>query len=63
MMLFLVLNVGDGFFLPRETNAKGAIAFLPRERAQCWESFVNPFGRVTLQKLQRLTRAAWWLVS
>ena len=53
MVCSLIANVSDSHLLCRYSNAKCAITFLPLERAHVWKCLMNPFGRVSLQKLDR----------
>src|SRR2546423_1346800 len=55
MTLGLVTDVGHRSVDSRNTDAERAISFLPCERAQFRKHFVNPFRRVTFEKLYRLT--------
>ena len=54
MVFLLSFDVRDGVVQLRYADAERTVFLLPRKQAMFWKSFMDPFGRATLDQLQRL---------
>lgn len=54
MVFLLSSDVSDCVINTGNSDAEGAVSFLPRETKQFWESFVNPFRTISLHELHCL---------
>jgi len=54
MVLGLIPNIGNRRVNAGNTDAERPVSLLPFEWMQLGKCFVNPFGRIAFEKLQRL---------
>jgi hypothetical protein len=54
MVLGLVPNIRDRCFSAGYADAERAVSFLRFKRSDLGKRFVHPFGRIDVEKLQRL---------